>query len=98
MTELFPGDPLPDIFTPPAQVQASTAVLPIEVRVHYGSGPLMAAGAGLLALLAAGAARPMAGCVRAARSSPSKTNSAPCMRVPVRCNRFTTRRAMKWPA
>jgi hypothetical protein len=56
MTELFPGDPLPDIFTPPAQVQASTAVLPIEVRVHYGSGPLLAAGAGLLALLAAGLA------------------------------------------
>ena len=54
MTELFPGDPLPDIFTPPAQVQASTAVLPIEVRVHYGSGPLMAGGAGLLALLGAG--------------------------------------------
>lgn len=54
MAELFPGDPLPDIFTPPAQVQASTAVLPIEVRVHYGSGPLIAAGAGLLALLAAG--------------------------------------------
>jgi len=56
MTELFPGDPLPDIFTPPNQVQASTAVLPIEVRVHYGSGPLLAAGAGLLALLAAAAA------------------------------------------
>lgn len=54
MAELFPGDPLPDIFTPPSQVQASTAVLPIEVRVHYGSGPLVAAGAGLLALLAAG--------------------------------------------
>ena len=56
MGELFPGDPLPEIFTPPSQVQASTAVLPIEVRVHYGSGPLVAAGAGLLALLAAGAA------------------------------------------
>jgi hypothetical protein len=56
MTELFPGDPLPDIFTPPAQVQESTAVLPIEVRVHYGSGPLLAAGGALLALLAAGAA------------------------------------------
>ena len=56
MRELFPGDPLPDIFTPPAQVQASTAVLPIEVRVHYGSGPLLAAGGALLALLAAGAA------------------------------------------
>jgi len=56
MAELFPGDPLPEIFTPPAQVQASTALLPIEVRVHYGSGPLLAAGGGLLALLAAGAA------------------------------------------
>ncbi|MGJ9420506.1 hypothetical protein ACHAC9_22520 [Massilia sp. CMS3.1] len=56
MTELFPGDPLPDIFTPPAQVQSSRAVLPIEVRVHYGSGPLFAAGAGLLALLAAAVA------------------------------------------
>jgi hypothetical protein len=56
MTELFPGDPLPDIFTPPARVAASTAVLPIEVRVHYGSAPLLAAGGGLLALLAAGAA------------------------------------------
>ena len=56
MTELFPGDPLPDIFTPPAQVQSSRAVLPIEVRVHYGSGPLFAAGGGLLALLAAAVA------------------------------------------
>lgn len=57
MAALFPGDPLPDIFIPPAQVQASTAVLPIEVRVHFGMGPLLAAGGGLLALLAlAGAA------------------------------------------
>ena len=55
MAELFPGDPLPDIFTPPASIQASTAVLPLEVRVHYGSGPLFAAGGILLALLAAGA-------------------------------------------
>jgi len=56
MAALFPGDPLPDIFTPPAQVQASTAVLPIEVRVHYGMAPLLAVGGGLLALLAAGGA------------------------------------------
>ena len=58
MAELFPGDPLPDIFTPPARVQASTAVLPVQVRIHYGMGPLVAvAGAALalLALLAAGA-------------------------------------------
>ena len=58
MAELFPGDPLPDIFTPPARVQASTAVLPVQVRVHYGMGPLAAvvgAALALLALLAAGA-------------------------------------------
>lgn len=56
MAALFPGDPLPDIFTPPARVQASTAVLPVEVRVHYGLGPLLALVGGLLALLAALAA------------------------------------------
>ena len=55
MADLFPGDPLPEIFTPPASIQASRAVLPLDVRVHYGSGPLFAAGAALLALLAAGA-------------------------------------------
>jgi hypothetical protein len=55
MAALFPGDPLPDIFTPPADIQASTAVLPVEVHVHYGSGPLVALLAGGLALLAAGA-------------------------------------------
>jgi hypothetical protein len=53
MAALFPGDPLPDIFTPPAQVRASAAVLPIEVRVHYGLAPLAALGGGALALLAA---------------------------------------------
>lgn len=57
MAELFPGDPLPDIFTPPARIQASTAVLPVEVRIHYGMGPLAAlAGAALGLLAAAGAA------------------------------------------
>jgi hypothetical protein len=55
MAALFPGDPLPDIFTPPAEIQSSTATLPIEVRVHYGSGPLIAMIGGGLLLLAAGA-------------------------------------------
>jgi hypothetical protein len=55
MAALFPGDPLPEIFTPPAEIQASTAVLPLEVRVHYGSGPLVLLIGGALALLAAGA-------------------------------------------
>ncbi|MGZ5183364.1 MAG: hypothetical protein ACXWC2_23035, partial [Ramlibacter sp.] len=53
MAALFPGDPLPEIFTPPAEIQASTAVLPLEVRVHFGSGPLLALIGGVLALLAA---------------------------------------------
>jgi len=53
MAALFPGDPLPEIFTPPGEIQASTAVLPIEVRVHYGAAPLVALIGGALALLAA---------------------------------------------
>ncbi|RSZ57750.1 hypothetical protein HF313_28060 [Massilia atriviolacea] len=60
MATLFPGDPLPDIFTPPAQVKGSTAVLPIEVRVHYGVGPLVAAIGAALALLGAAAAAMLA--------------------------------------
>jgi hypothetical protein len=57
MAALFPGDPLPEIFTPPSEIKASTAVLPIEVRVHYPLGPLVAVGgAATLALLAAAGA------------------------------------------
>ena len=53
MAKLFPGDPLPDIFTPPAQIKSSVATLPLDVRVHYGVGPLIALIAGALALLGA---------------------------------------------
>lgn len=53
MAALFPGDPLPDIFTPPAEIQASTAVLPIEVSVHYGAAPLVLLIVGVFAALAA---------------------------------------------
>jgi hypothetical protein len=57
MEALFPGDPLPDIFTPPARVQASTAILPMQVRVYFGLSPLaLLGGAAALALIAAGAA------------------------------------------
>ena len=57
METLFPGDPLPEIFTPPARIHGSTAVLPIEVRVHYGIAPLAALiGAGLALVTALGAA------------------------------------------
>ena len=53
MASLFPGDPLPDIFTPPAQIDSSVAILPLEVRVQYGVAPLLALVCGALALLAA---------------------------------------------
>lgn len=56
METLFPGDPLPDIFTPPSQVQGSRAVLPLEVRMQFGVAPLLAMIGGLLALLALAAA------------------------------------------
>lgn len=56
MASLFPGDPLPDIFTPPSQVQGSRAVLPLEVRMQFGVAPLLALIGGLAALLALGVA------------------------------------------
>jgi hypothetical protein len=52
MATLFPGDPLPEIFTPPAQIHGSIAALPIQVRVHYSVAPLLALIGGALALLA----------------------------------------------
>ena len=55
MAALFPGDPLPDIFIPPSSIDGSRAVLPIEVRVHYGVGPLLAVMAAALGALAAAA-------------------------------------------
>ncbi len=60
MASLFPGDPLPDIFTPPEQVQGSRAVLPLEVRIRYGVGPLVGLLGGAAALLAGAVALAMA--------------------------------------
>ncbi len=60
MAELFPGDPLPDIFTPPSQLHGSTALLPLEVRVHFGVAPLLALIGGVLAALGLGAAATLA--------------------------------------
>ncbi|QYF96057.1 hypothetical protein KY495_13560 [Massilia sp. PAMC28688] len=60
MAALFPGDPLPDIFTPPAQIKTSVARLPLQVRVHYGVGPLVALIGGGLLLLGALAAAALA--------------------------------------
>lgn len=51
MAALFPGDPLPDIFTPPDKIQAVHAELPIDVRVVFGLAPLLLLIGGVLALL-----------------------------------------------
>lgn len=57
MAELFPGDPLPELFTPPPAIHASQAVLPLNVRVHYGLAPLvLLIGAALALSVALGAA------------------------------------------
>ncbi len=41
MAELFPGDALPEVFTPPAQANTSLTELPLIVRVHHPIGPLL---------------------------------------------------------
>jgi len=56
MAALFPGDPMPDVFVPPSQVQESRAALPLTVRVHYGLAPLLTLIAAVLSLLAVVAA------------------------------------------
>lgn len=60
MQALFPGDPLPEIFTPPAQIKSSQARLPLEVRINYGIAPLAGLIGGIAALLAATAAAVLA--------------------------------------
>lgn len=55
LAKLFPGDPLPDIFQPPAEVKHSVAEIPLILRVSYPVYPLVVAMGILLALLAGGA-------------------------------------------
>ena len=67
MAELFPGDPLPDIFTPPGRIDRSVARLPLQVRVNYRAAPLLALiGGGLLLLGGAAAAARLHGRPRTA--------------------------------
>jgi hypothetical protein len=42
MEQLFPGDPLPDLFIPPTEAKGSKISLPIQVRVNFGVMPLAA--------------------------------------------------------
>lgn len=58
---LFPGDPLSDVFIPPETIQASTARIPVALRVQYpllpvvllvGGSLLLIIGLAILAILA----------------------------------------------
>ncbi|MEW7850090.1 hypothetical protein AB2N08_15455 [Massilia aurea] len=56
MQDLFPGDPLSDVFVPPDSVRSSTAQVPLIVRVQYPLTPVLVMVGGVLALLLALAA------------------------------------------
>ncbi|MBB3117957.1 hypothetical protein [Pseudoduganella violacea] len=88
MAALFPGDPLPDIFTPPERIQGSRAVLPVEVRVNYGIAPLLAA-LGLVGALLALAAGLVIALTRGRKvrlvveGEPRTIHTKPGMRTPI---------------
>lgn len=52
LSELFPGDPLSDVFLPPANIRSSAASVPMLIRIQYPLLPVVAAL--VLALLALG--------------------------------------------
>lgn len=54
LEKLFPGDPLPEVFVPPATVNASMTKIPMFIRVHYPLYPLLVAMGALLGLLGGG--------------------------------------------
>lgn len=41
VASLFPGDPLSDVFVPPASIDASSVAIPIQLRVQYPLWPLV---------------------------------------------------------
>jgi hypothetical protein len=55
MSELFPGDPLPDIFSPGESSRKSVTEQPMLVKVMYPSWPLFVVGGGLILIIAGGA-------------------------------------------
>lgn len=53
MAELFPGDPISDVFVPPSSVRASMTRVPLLVRVQYPMLPVLAAIGAVLGIVAA---------------------------------------------
>ena len=52
--ELFPGDPLPDVFVPPTSVRTSNVAIPLIIRVNYPLWPLLIVIGSIIALLIVG--------------------------------------------
>ena len=51
LQELFPGDPISDMFTPPDSVRASQATIPLLVRIQYPLLPVLVMLGGILAFV-----------------------------------------------
>jgi len=51
LSELFPGDPLSEVFLPPEGLKASTAHIPVLLRIQYPLLPVVVVVGGLLALV-----------------------------------------------
>jgi hypothetical protein len=51
LRELFPGDPISEVFTPPDSVRASQVRVPLLVRIQYPLTPVLALMGGLLLLV-----------------------------------------------
>lgn len=51
LQELFPGDPISDMFTPPDSVRASLATIPLLVRIQYPLLPVLVMLGGILAFV-----------------------------------------------
>ena len=52
LSTLFPGDPLSDVFVPPATIQASSTQIPIVLRVQYPLLPVVLTISAILLLIA----------------------------------------------
>ncbi|MBK1689380.1 hypothetical protein CKO37_17945 [Rubrivivax gelatinosus] len=51
LRELFPGDPISEMFTPPDSVRASQTQVPLQVRIQYPLAPVLALMGGVLLLV-----------------------------------------------
>lgn len=61
MRTLFPGDPISQVFTPPASVRSSEVRVPLLLRVQYPLAPVLTVVGGLLLLLTGVAALALLG-------------------------------------